>query len=451
MKNLSRVVWSEGMYLGPHHFQVQSRYFEDSIQFAASALWFEGYGLVGCALDAEALRNGTLSVLHARGILPDGLAFHMPECDALPPARNIADLFPPTREKVTVLLAIPERQQNGVNCALPGMPAAPSARYTAESRLAYDETTGRDEKPVSFGRKNFALLLDTELPEGDVGLPIARVQRDGSGHFIFDPDFIPPCTQIGASERLMQILRRLIGILEEKSAAMSAGGGAAGRSWAEYSTRDIAQFWLLHTVNSALAPLRQMYEARRVHPEELYVEMLRLGGALCTFTIDSHPRELPLYNHLALDECFGALDHHIRVNLETVVPTNAVLIPLHKSADYFYEGDVTDQRCLDRSRWILSIRAALGEVDLIARTPQLVKVCSKLFVPRLVERALPGMALTHLPVPPSAIAAQVDAQYFSVSRGGPCWDHIVQTRQVGVYVPGELPDATLELLVILES
>jgi type VI secretion system protein ImpJ len=249
----------------------------------------------------------------------------------------------------------------------------------------------------------------------------------------------------------MQVLRRLIGILEEKSAAMSAGGGAAGRSWAEYSTRDIAQFWLLHTVNSALAPLRQMYEARRIHPEELYVEMLRLGGALCTFTIDSHPRELPLYNHRALDECFGELDRHIRANLETVVPTNAVLIPLRKTADCFYEGDVTDQRCLDRSRWILSIRAALGEVDLILRTPQLAKLCSKLFVPRLVERALPGMALTHLPVAPSAIAARVDSQYFSVSRGGPCWDHIVQTRQVGVYVPGDLPDATLELLVILES
>jgi type VI secretion system protein ImpJ len=225
---------------------------------------------------------------------------------------------------------------------------------------------------------------------------------------------------------------------------MSSGGGTVGRSWAEYSTRDIAQFWLLHTVNSALAPLQQSYAARRVHPEELFVQMLRLGGALCTFTLDSHPRELPLYNHLALDECFGALDHHIRANLETVVPTNAVLIPLRQTGDYFYEGDVTDQRCLDRSRWILSVRAELGEVDIITRTPQLVKLCSKLFVPRLVERALPGMALTHLPVPPTAIAARVDAQYFSVSRGGPCWDHIVQTRQVGVYVPGDL-------LAVLES
>src|SRR4051794_35998425 len=36
MRSLSRVVWFEGMYLGPHHFQAQSRYFEDSTNFATS-------------------------------------------------------------------------------------------------------------------------------------------------------------------------------------------------------------------------------------------------------------------------------------------------------------------------------------------------------------------------------------------------------------------------------
>ena len=70
MKYLSRVVWSEGMYLGPHHFQVQSRYFEDTIRFATSSLWFEPWGFAGCALDPEALRNGTISLLHARGMFP---------------------------------------------------------------------------------------------------------------------------------------------------------------------------------------------------------------------------------------------------------------------------------------------------------------------------------------------------------------------------------------------
>jgi type VI secretion system protein ImpJ len=100
---------------------------------------------------------------------------------------------------------------------------------------------------------------------------------------------------------------------------------------------------------------------------------------------------------------------------------------------------------------VLAIQASVGEVELIGGTPKLVKVCSKAFVPELVRRALPGMALTHLPVPPSAISARVDTQYFSINRVGPCWDHIGQTKQVGVYVPGELPNPHLELLVILES
>jgi type VI secretion system protein ImpJ len=450
MKHLSRVVWSEGMYLAPHHFQVQSRYFEDSIQFATSALCYEPYGFVGFGLDAEALRNGTLALLHARGILPDGLPFHMPDCDSLPEARNIADLFPPTREKVTVLLAIPERKPNGANCAQ-SPDEGNAMRFRMESHPIPDETTGRDEKPVPMGRKNFSLLLDTEVQEGVLGLPVAVIMRDGSGHFIFDPDFIPPLTTIAASDRLMYILKRLVEILDDKSASLSKGSASTARTWAEYSTRDVAQFWLLHTVNSAMAPLREIFSGRHVHPERLFVQMLRLAGALCTFAIDSHPRDLPLYNHNDLAGCFGALDHHIRTHLETVVPTNVISIPLQKSANYFYEGDIKDQRCLDRARWIFAIRSATGEVEVIGKTPQLVKICSKLFVPKLVERALPGMGLSHLPTPPSSISAKVDAQYFSISRSGPCWDHIVQTRQVGIYVPGELPDPELELLIILES
>lgn len=450
MRHLSRVVWSEGMYLAPHHFQVQSRYFEDSIQFAASALCFAPYGFAGFGLDAEALRNGTLSLLHARGILPDGLVFQMPDCDALPAARNIADLFPPTRDRVTVLLAIPEHRPNGANCAQ-SPDEGDWVRYKTESQTLPDETTGRDEKPVQLGRKNFSLLLDTEAQEGILALPVAVIMRDGTGHFVFDPDFIPPLTSIAASDRLMHILKRLIEILDDKSASLSKGGASTARTWAEYSTRDVAQFWLLHTVNSALAPLREIYTGRHLHPERLYVQMLRLAGALCTFAIDAHPRDLPLYNHSDLAACFGALDHHIRANLETVVPTNVITIPLRKSANYFYDGEIKDQRCLDRARWIFSIRSATGEVEIISKTPQLVKICSTQFVPKLVERALPGMGLTHVPTPPSALSAQVDAQYFSINRSGPCWEHIVQTRQVGIYVPGELPDPELELLIILEA
>ena len=446
MKLLSRVVWSEGMHLGPHHFQVQSRYFEDSIQFATSSLWFASYGLAGLELDADALYNGAVSLVHARGILPDGLPFNMPECDDLPQPRAIADLIPPTRDGVIVLLGIPPLRPNGRNCTL--APGNGDARYASQARVLHDEISGADERSVQLGRKNLRLLLDTE-PAGDlVTIPLARVVRDGAGHFAYDPGFVPPVVQIGASSRLLQLLQQMVEILNEKGAAL---GRDAGSSRSDFSTREIASFWLLHAVNSALAPLRHLLIAKRGHPEELFVELSRLAGALCTFSLDSQPRDLPVYDHQNLSDCFNQLDSHIRAHLETVLPTNCITIPLVAAGDCFYEGKVSDPRCLGNSRWVLGIRAGIAEADLMTQTPQLVKVCTPVFVRELVNRALPGMPLTHLPIPPPAISTRVETQYFGISRTGPCWNHMLQTRQVGVYVPSEFPNPELQVLVVLDN
>jgi type VI secretion system protein ImpJ len=451
MKQLSRVVWSEGMYLGPHHFQVQGRYFEDSIRFATSSLWFEPWGLVGCELDSEALINGTLSVLHARGIFPDGLPFHMPQHDALPPTRNIADQFPMTRDRVTVYLTIPSRRENGVNCMTSEEAGSNPVRFVAENQMLFDETTGRDEKAVRLGRKNIRLVLDLENPDPAASLAIARVMRDGTGNFVFDPTFVPPCVQVAASERVLSLLQRLVDILDDKSRALGRGKSGSASLWSEYSTSEIASFWMLHSVNAALAPLRHQLKVKRGHPEELYSELARLAGALCTFSVDHHPSKIPLYNHRDLDKTFEDLDSLIRLLLETMVPTQYIQIPLEKTADYFYRGIVTDQRVLNPSKWILSVRSSAMEADVIRKTPQLAKFCSVSFVPKLVERALPGLPLIHLPVPPSAIRSRVDAQYFTVTCKGPCFESISQTRQIGLYIPGDLPDPKPELFVIMES
>jgi type VI secretion system protein ImpJ len=449
MKLLSRVVWSEGMYLAPHHFQVQSRYFEDSIQFATSSLWFAGYGLAGIDLDAEAAQNGVVSVVHARGVFPDGLPFNMPESDALPEPRPIADLFPPTADGLIVSLSIPPRKANGYNCSLDpmGVNGSRDARYLAEARKLHDENTGSDERDVRIGRKNVRLLLDTE-PAGDLQtLPIARVVRDRTGHFAYDPDFVPPLLQTGASARLMLLTQRLIDILSEKSATISRSAGPTR----EFASHEIANFWLLHCVNSALAPLRHLLIAKRGHPEELFGELSRLAGALCTFKLESHPRNLPLYDHNNLSDCFERVDRHIREHLEAIIPTNVISIPLRQVEPYYWEGDIADTRVFNRSRWVFGVRAALPEAELMSATPRLIKICTPPFVRELVKRALPGFALTHLPTPPPAISARLEAQYFGVSRVGPCWDHMLKTHQVGIYVPGEFPEPEIELLVVLEN
>ena len=153
MKHLSRIVWAEGMYLGPHHFQAQSRYFEDAIHFSTDSLWFSPFGLLGYELNAEALRNGTLLLSHARGVFQDGLPFDMPSSDPLPEPRQVEKLFPPTSNSLLAYLAVPKRKQLGGNCTLEPLSGANGTRFVAEEQTVFDEITGGDEKPSASAAK----------------------------------------------------------------------------------------------------------------------------------------------------------------------------------------------------------------------------------------------------------------------------------------------------------
>jgi type VI secretion system protein ImpJ len=133
------------------------------------------------------------------------------------------------------------------------------------------------------------------------------------------------------------------------------------------------------------------------------------------------------------------------------MPSKAIRIPLRQVESFLYQGDITDERCIGPARWIVEIQSPIGEADLIARTPKLAKICSARFVVELIKRALPGLTLTHISVPPPQIAARVEAQYFGVNRSGPCWESILQTRQVGLYLPAEIPSPEVSLIVLLDE
>jgi type VI secretion system protein ImpJ len=439
------------MYLGPQHFQAQNRYFESLLDFTAGSIAFSPYGYLGFEIDAEALRNGTAALKSARGIFPDGMPFHMPEQDALPEPLPVAELFPPLHDHLMLALAVPAQREEGLNCALEDMDAHRDVRYLGEENEIADENTGRDRRPVLLARKNIRLWADTENAEGLTLLELGRVRRDAGGHFVLDEAYLPPLLDINAAPRLLAQLRRLIGELEVKCRSVARPKDLGQSSVSGFSAEGIANAWFLHTANSALAPLRHLLLSKRPHPERLYEELARLAGALCTFGLDSHPSRLPLYDHKRLGEVFQALDQHIRAHLDLIVPSNRLEIQLTRAAAYFWEGPLTDERVLGRSRWIFGIRCALGEAELIERTARLVKICSKQAVPKLVERALPGMKLTHLSVPPPAISPKIEFQYFGLDKAGPCWEHLMKTREVGLYVPGELPEPEIELSVILDA
>jgi type VI secretion system protein ImpJ len=449
MKFLSRVVWSEGMHLGPHHFQTQSRYFEDSLWFLSASLRRNPWGLISLSLDTEAIRNGNAVLRYASGVFPDGLIFDIPDSDPPPPSVSLRDLFAPTDSEIILFLAVPKRSNQGLDCDVEGTKS--TARYRSVDRSLNDETISQDEYTVALGNKNLTLCSQAQLTTDSISFPIARIARDGKGGFAVDPDFIPPCLRISANESLLLRLKRLVETLNERIKTVTRGKRREGQFEVGTSALDVSNYWFLHALCSAVPSLQQHLEAKRSHPEELYLDLARLSGSLCTFSLESNPSDIPAYSHLNLSRVFQALDDHIRRHLEIVVPSNSVTLDFQKAGSYIHVANVQDERCFRRSRWIFGIRSSMAESELLRMTPQLVKICSAEGVAKLVQRALPGLELLHLAVPPTAISAEADMHYFSISTAGACWQHILQTKRVGVYIPGDIRDASFEVTVILEA
>jgi type VI secretion system protein ImpJ len=68
----------------------------------------------------------------------------------------------------------------------------------------------------------------------------------------------------------------------------------------------------------------------------------------------------------------------------------------------------------------------------------------------LIGRAVPGISLSHEPIPPSAIPVKAGFKYFHLHTQGRWWDVICKARRLALYLPDEFPDLKTELVAIKE-
>lgn len=411
-------------------------------------LSFFPWGLRTLTINREALAGGNLAIDIASGIFPDGLAFDIPESDPAPLPKPLAGYFDALHETIDVYLAVPAWRYGHVNVST-SPTADADTRYLAEVALLRDENASQIERPVQIARKNLRLLVDKEAREGTPAMKVARVTRTDSGVLQLDPGFVPPLLDIRASEYLMSIVRRLLEILTAKSAALSGMRRQKSQGLAEFTASDIANFWLLYTVNTFLPQLRHLFEVRGGHPEVLFNTMNALAGALTTFSTKILPRDLPLYEHRELGPRIGDLDDKLRYLLETVIPSNFVALPLRSTSPSIYATAIDEDRYLQNTKMYLALTAEMPEGDLIGKAPQLIKPCSANHLEHLVRNALPGLSMRHLPVPPNAIPVKLNYQYFSLNQNGPAWEAIKRSRNFAAWVPSDFPNPQLELIIVM--
>ncbi|MGD2067115.1 MAG: type VI secretion system baseplate subunit TssK [Gemmatimonadota bacterium] len=445
MRQMQPVLWTKGLLLSPQHLQTQDRFLEDQIRFRVGSMSFRPWGFTRLELDQEALDGGVLALTDAAGILPDGLPFDIPAADSAPEPKPLAEHWEQDQQTMDVHLAIPEHRPGEQNVSTG---SGRTTRWVAEVSLLRDANTGTTEKPVQLGRKNFRLLTESESLEGASFLPVARVRRSETGALQLDPRYVPPVLDFSANDYLVSIARRLLEVLSARSGDLSRNRRERNRSLADFGISDVANFWLLYTVNTHLPLFRHLLEVRRGHPARLFEAMLALAGTLTTFSDTRSPADFPEYDHDDLGGCFTALDETLRELLGTVVPESHVSLPLTPAGPSVYATAIDQDSYLDAPQWYLALRADMDQAELLRKAGQL-KVSSGDRIDTLFRKALSGLPIRHMPRPPSSIPVKLDCHYFMLDRKGEEWDAIRQGRNLAVWAPGDLPSPSLELVIVL--
>jgi type VI secretion system protein ImpJ len=442
MSENNRVVWSEGLFLRPQHFQQQERYLEAHLEGRVAALRPHSWGFTEVEIERDLLAIGKLGLRRARGVFPDGTAFAMPENEPLPAPLEIGTQL---RDQV-IYLAVPLKKAGALQTTRQA-DGGHLTRYHSRDQEARDITS---DSPVAteltVATLNTRLMAQGEPAEDYARIPLAQVvECRADRQVVLDERFIPTVLKSGAAPRLATFLTELQGLLHQRGEALAARAVATGRGGAA----EIADFLMLQVVNR-YAPLATHLAANAAcHPEELYRLALEITGELSTLTAATRrPPQFPPYRHEALSASFEPVINALRACLSVVMEQTAIAIPLAHKKFGISVATVADPTLYDSAAFVLAARADMPAEELRRRFPSQLKIGPVEKIRDLVNLQLPGIGLQAMAVAPRQIPYHAGFAYFELDRANELWRTLKGSGGIAIHQAGEFPNLTMEFWAI---
>lgn len=447
MIRASKVLWGEGLFLKPQHFQRQDAYHEWRLAQQTRALHPYAWGLKKAEIDRDALLNGVLRFTDLQLIFPDTEQYSAPTEDELPAPLSLQDI-PAGVSTMTFYAAVAPMRNTGSNYSTLKDSATGNARYCEKHKEEVDWYTQSDPAELVLLNRTIRIIPESEARDHLVSIPVCRLLRSNTGSYSIDSDYIPPCISIGASERLVALLRGLLDVLQAKVDALYGFHREPSQHVIEFRSGDIASFWLLHTASTAFAELSHYHHQAAFHPERLFEKILGLAGALMTFSKSFELRDLPQYDHNQPTDSFEKLNHIIKELLETVISTRYFSIALSKVKDSFYNARLDSEKITAQTKLYLGVHASMTPAELVSVVPVRFKIGAPDDVEKLVLSATSGIRLQHAPQVPGAIPVKPNYYYFLLEPQGPLYERTLKSQTMTIYAPAGIQGLDMELYAL---
>ena len=445
MSSYNRVIWSEGLFLQPQHFQQQDRYFERYVETRCQPLTAYSWGFTEIELERDLLSIGKFALRRAAGIFPDGTPFRMPEDDPLPAP---IDIDAQMRDQI-LFLAVPLRRPGDVEVER-GAGADGLARHAVREWQTRDLAVNTGETTVlEVGALRTRCLPASDVTQAYACLPLAHVVECRSDkQVVLDDSFIPTVLHSRAANRLATLTTELLGLFHQRGEALGGRVVATGRGGAA----EFAEFLMLQTINRYEPLLAHFAASGALHPEQLYQLCVSAAGELTTFTtISKRPPAFPGYRHDRLRESFEPVIASLRASLSVVLDQTAIPIPLEPRKYGVSVAIAPDRTLYSTAVFVLAARADVPSEELRRGFPAQLKIGPVEKIADLVRLGLPGVPVLPLPAAPRQIPFHAGYTYFELDQNTELWGQLESSGGVALHVAGKFPGLMMEFWAIRSS
>lgn len=440
MKN--RVIWREGLFIKPQHFQQQQRNTEHQLHQRIRATGSYFYGLTSLTINQEYLNFGRVAITEASGVMPDGTVFSIPVNDLLPEPLIVRHSDGKSGD---ILLAIPMEGNNSVTEISQQGQQQGKSRLLPQHVDVHDlHTEGGGVVSVETAGMHIMLMRGSTDQRVYSTLPVARIYDIlPDGKIILDDKFLPCAVNVAVMPLLKSFLGGLVSSVQERAISLAERISTPGQK----GVADVSDFLLLQLLNRMYPQLKHFNALNTLHPERLYEALVQFCGELMTFVgTPRRPKEIPAYNHEHPGECFPELMGHLRQAMSAVLIQRAEPISLSQPQYGIRVAVVNDSELLKQADFVLAVRTSLPDETLIAQFPQQTKIASSEKIRELINLQLPGIPLVHLTSIPRQLPYHDGYHYFRLQKASR--DAFIVSNSLAFHISGEFPDLDLQLWAI---
>jgi type VI secretion system protein ImpJ len=452
--------WHQGLFLQPQHFQLFDRFFQSLLMPFYNFIEPHFWGIGEIEIQKTALGIKSFNLLKGIFLFPDGTYVVLPG-NAVFEARTFNEAWVEGGKPFTIYIGIKRWNDAGENVTVLDTLENVSVRTTRFVSLADPEEVKdlhSGGPPGQIKRLHYVLKIIWETEREQFGdyilIPIAQLEKMGE-EIKLSERFIPPCLTISGSEPLLKLIKEIRDQLAARSRQLEEYKRQKGIQTAEFGSRDMVYLLALRSLNRYVPILFHFTEVHQVHPWAVYGVLRQLIGELSSFSekvnvmgeSGDENRMLPNYDHLNLWGCFSAAQALVSKLLDEITAGPEYVIRLVYDGTY-YAAELKPAIFEGRNRFYLVLKTEADPKSVIQSVAAIAKLSSREHLPILIARALPGIGLEHLPIPPQELPRRANSIYFAVDHHSDQWDLVQKSHNIALYWDNAPEDMEVELMVV---